>query len=149
MMVREPVLCTSDQNLAEHMLQSQCQICSAEAPKYREARVPSGLYGAGIGGSGKGLWTEMADREISSPQDVWNFMNPQGAAGTDEIDQGNDGRLKFAGIVQQQLLVAGKISLSSRGDDESPPRLLLSRSVNRRPPDATSTITELWNTINW
>jgi hypothetical protein len=30
----------------------------------------------------------MADREIPSPQDLWNFIGAQGAAGTDEIGEG-------------------------------------------------------------
>jgi hypothetical protein len=95
--------------------------------------IPSGLYGAYVGGGRKGLWTEMADREISSPQDLLDLMNSQGAAGTDKVDQGNDRRIKRSGSDRWTLLFTGKILSPSRDEVDSSPRLLLSRSVNRRP----------------
>src|SRR5687767_8544711 len=76
----------------------------------------------------------MADREISSPQDLMDFMNSQGAAGSDKVDQGNDRRIKRSGSDRWTLLFAGKILSPSRDEVDSSPRPLLSRSVNRRPP---------------
>jgi hypothetical protein len=148
MMLRQPALGAPDQNLAEYLLQSQGQILLPQTGEDRVPGIPSGLYGADIGGGRKGLWTEMADREISSPQDLLNLMNPQGAAGTDKVDQRNDRSIKLFGSDRWLLLFMGKILVPSRDDVDSSPRPLSSRSVNRRPLNATSAIIELHITIS-
>src|SRR5687768_5386584 len=104
MMLRQPALGAPDQNPAEYVLQSQGQILIPHTGEDRVPGIPSEPYGAYVGGGGKGLWTEMADREISSPQDLLDLMNPQGAAGTDKVDQGNDRRIRRSGSDRWTLL---------------------------------------------